>query len=388
MLSRESPQRRTNSLQVQFSTEHRHAIISYMQKKLMLSPQQASINSSLTKGQEHVASQHAKFHFNLPFSVSGQTVVKLPLPNVTLEWGLALLLLNIKISALLVVLKLLLLERSVLVIGRNFEEVTVIASALRDLLDPFIWASAFMPLLPIDMIDFVSAPVPFIAGVVVKSEKNLHDFERDVRVKDALSSGLSIVNLWRKKVRVTSEPEIAELVGNTGGASSKLLCYQKRLEDLAACKGSALMSFRTFFSRGLSFRERLTLQSMRNAIKDVLINLTRISTETPDDWSPFGEHDETGCFFDFSSAKFVESVMFKMLAQFKYLEIMSQTQLFIGYVDNNMHQSLEHSRQLRGAEANFIALWMKFRWGRYRERKQRGATQHEVVPGHSTYSLL
>lgn len=317
-----------------------------------------------------MVSDHTGFVFTLPHSACMQTNVKLPLPNVTLEWGLAILLLNIKISALLVVLKLLLLERSVLVIGRNFEEVTIVASTLRDLLDPFHWASAFMPLLPVDMIDFVSAPVPFIAGVVVKDDKNLHDFERDVRVKDALSSGLSIVNLWRKKVRVTSEPEIAELVGNTGGANPKLLSYQQRLEELAAHECSAFRSFRRFFSHGLSFRERLTLHSMRNHIKKELLSLTSISTETPEDWSPYGDHDETGNFFDFSSAKFVEAVMFKMLSQFKYLEIMSQTQLFVGFVESKRRQSLEFARHLRGAEANFIALWLNFRWKRYAERKR------------------
>jgi hypothetical protein len=79
------------------------------------------------------------------------------------------------------------------------------------------------------------------------------------------------------------------------------------------------------------------------------------------------------------SAKFVESVMFEILAQFKYLEITSQTQLFIGYVDNSWHQTLEHARQLHGAEANFIALWLKFCWGRYRER-ERGVRQESLSP--------
>jgi len=95
---------------------------------------------------EYSEPEESKFDFTLPHSTFGNTTVRLPLPSVTREWGLAMLLLKIKAPALLVVLKLLLLERSVLVVGRNFEEVTICASALRDLLDPFHWASAFIPL--------------------------------------------------------------------------------------------------------------------------------------------------------------------------------------------------------------------------------------------------
>mmetsp|Transcript_3030 Transcript_3030/g.4565 ORF Transcript_3030/g.4565 Transcript_3030/m.4565 type:complete len:1665 (-) Transcript_3030:65-5059(-) len=369
ILSRESPSNRNvDAPPPTFSVDHRHSIIRYLQKKLVLSHQKARMPSENEK--EYIEPEDSKFDFTLPHSTFGNTTVRLPLPSVTREWGLAMLLLKIKAPALLVVLKLLLLERSVLVVGRNFEEVTICASALRDLLDPFQWASAFIPLLPIEMIDFVSAPVPFIAGVVVTNEKEMHHLESDLRVKDAVSSGLSIVNLWRNKVRVTHEPEIAELVGSTCDPTSKLFSYQQRLEDLANQEASVFNSFRIFFTNGLSFRERLTLKCMKNLIKSELSSLTTISTEEPVDWGPYGEYDESSSFFDFSSAKFVEMVMFKMLSKFKYLEIMTQTQLFVGYVESRRNRTLEFAKSLQGAEANFIALWLNCRWKRYLERKR------------------
>ena len=47
---------------------------------------------------------------------------------------------------LLVLLKILLLERSVLVIGSSYEEVSSCTCALLDLLKPYKWVSTFIPI--------------------------------------------------------------------------------------------------------------------------------------------------------------------------------------------------------------------------------------------------
>ena len=63
----------------------------------------------------------------------------LPLPQLTSEWGVATLILRIKLPMLLILLKLILLERSVLVIGSSYEEVSSCTCALIDLLKPYKW---------------------------------------------------------------------------------------------------------------------------------------------------------------------------------------------------------------------------------------------------------
>ena len=70
-------------------------------------------------------------------------------------------------------LQLLLLEYSVLVIGKDGDEVTCATEALSYLLKPYKWSGAFLPSMPYSMIEFVQSPVPFIAGITV-SDLQIH----------------------------------------------------------------------------------------------------------------------------------------------------------------------------------------------------------------------
>merc|ERR1719296_363231 len=110
-------------------------------------------------------------------------VYALPLPQISNEWGVAQLILRFKLPMLLNLLILLLLERSVLIIGENSEDVSSCAFALLDLLKPHKWSSVFLPSLAEDMIDFITSPVPFIAGMVGKDKQSLESIEKDSRVK-------------------------------------------------------------------------------------------------------------------------------------------------------------------------------------------------------------
>merc|ERR1712172_474871 len=83
--------------------------------------------------------------------------VNLPLPQIVSEWGVARLILRIKLPSITILLKLLLLERSVLVLGNSCEEVSSCAFALLELLKPFKWPSIFIPSLSEEMMGFTSA---------------------------------------------------------------------------------------------------------------------------------------------------------------------------------------------------------------------------------------
>ena len=69
-----------------------------------------------------------------------------------------------------------------------------------------------MPLLPREMLDFVSSPVPFIAGTIVENSKRVQDIVRDTSVREAMSNGLSIVNLVTGKLIVTREKGTSEML--------------------------------------------------------------------------------------------------------------------------------------------------------------------------------
>lgn len=153
------------------------------------------------------------FDINLPaFNWVDRMSIHLPLPQVARHWGLSVLFERIRPSCLLATLRLLLIERSVLIIGESSIVASSCACALVDLLRPYKWASTFMPLLPQNMLDFVHSPVPFITGVVVKDRSNANRVEKDHRVVEALSNGLSIVNLISGSVLITKEPGIKTMI--------------------------------------------------------------------------------------------------------------------------------------------------------------------------------
>ena len=106
----------------------------------------------------------------------------LPPPLISHEWGLIRLVHRIKLPNVILLMQLLLLERSVLVIGDNYEEVTACTCSLLDIIDPFKWVSTFIPLLPTEMLGFVCSPVPFIVGCVAENASGLRKIENDTDV--------------------------------------------------------------------------------------------------------------------------------------------------------------------------------------------------------------
>ena len=85
-----------------------------LRDKLYLSPQQAKVNYP-TNGFDHVYNNKETFELNLPFSGAEKMMLPLPLPQISSEYGVARLILRVKVRSLLLCLQHLLLERSILV---------------------------------------------------------------------------------------------------------------------------------------------------------------------------------------------------------------------------------------------------------------------------------
>ena len=120
---------------------------------MYLSPNDKIIKKKLLQGDTsyNIVLEH-NVYVNFP-TVS----LPLPLPQLTSEWGVATLFLKMKEPYhLIILLKLLLIERSVLVVGiDNHEEVTFCTRALLELLKPFQWSNPYISLIPDGAIDFV-----------------------------------------------------------------------------------------------------------------------------------------------------------------------------------------------------------------------------------------
>lgn len=134
-----------------------HEHLEKIQTSIHLSPNQECI--SYPKSElEHICQKRKVFEVTVNSSLP-PIKYTLPLPHMSTEWGLAQLMLKFKLSEVINVLMLLLIERPVLIIGHSHEEVSACTLALKALLRPYSWPNVIIPSLPEDIMDIVSSPV-------------------------------------------------------------------------------------------------------------------------------------------------------------------------------------------------------------------------------------
>jgi len=324
--------------------EFRHKYLRALQTSPMRSCTQYELSS---KSSERTKDTSQSLEFELPtFSTKTTKIIVPPsLPHVAIHWGVAALFARIKASELIHVLKLLLIERSVLVVGQSSDLVTACACAFLELLKPYEWASNFMPLLPTNMIGFVNSPVPFLIGMVVDSKQDTIDLENDGHVIQARAEGLTIVNLSTRTVRFTTEPEIVETIEGCPTPITQVTSIQKKFKPIFK-KSTSLKSFPSFIAGGLSRTELSTIDAIRRVIFEYLKGLAGNIAKNPFGWKSYGKYNDAMDTFDFYPSLFVDSLKKQLqLLTFRlqYLEMMAYSQLFVEFVDVQRRTSLAQS---------------------------------------------
>lgn len=196
------------------------------------------------------------FSIDLPaFDWVTNVRIPLPLPQVAKDWGVAQLFLSLTPDHICSILKLMLIERSILVVGQSSELITSSILALMQLLRPFNWASNCLPLLPLAMLDFVSSPVPFVAGMIICNGIKFSEIIDRDEVTDAVKEGLSVVDFTQGKLLVTKEKGIKKIVEQSPAPVQQLSAFKERLEMLRDEGGSSLASFGAFLKTGLTREE-------------------------------------------------------------------------------------------------------------------------------------
>lgn len=213
-----------------------------------------------------------------------------------------------------------------------------------------------------DMLDFVGSPVPFIAGMIVEGKKHLQSIIHDQGVKEAMMTGLSIVNLVSGKLIVTREQGTSDMLRRSFQLIPELSFYQKRLEMYCKSPSSNLRSFRSFFKHGASRRESLTLQKIKIVVKDHMAQFTVGLRDKPEPWRQYGEFNEAIGAYDFCPDKFIQPLKDHMIFQIQFQEMMAHTQLFLGYVEGLQLAHEKQNLSLSGPAAKLIARWVEFHW--------------------------
>jgi len=287
----------------------------------------------------------------------------LPLPQLSSEYGLATLILRIKLPMLLVLLELLLLEKSIFIIGDSYEEVSACTCAFLDLLKPYKWVSTFIPILPKGMLDIVTSPVPFLVGAVASSETGINDIIADSRVQQEMHDGLSVVNLKKGKVYMTQQDGITSVLVNcisvvqAWNHFNQIHFFQQRLKQLSKKKSSSLSSFKLFFQNGTSPEESLTLCSIRRMIKTNILSLSGVLSKHADGWKKCCNTKPDNEIL-FVPTKITEQLECRL----KFQETFLKTQMVTNYFEDRVKSYLKADKELKEKNGNLIASWLYLKW--------------------------
>jgi len=319
----------------------RHALLDEFQTSLNLNYIQARVKYPSSE-LEHINTKKEMFEYSCESLLFPKISLPLPLPQVMYEWGLGTLVLKFQFRNVVKILMLLLVEKSVLVIGDKAEEVTTCACTLLDLLRPYQWSSVFIPLLPNNMLEFLESPVPFVAGLVLKDRNEEKFLVNDPTVRWAKENGVSILNFVAGKIQFTEEPESIEMLEKYEIMLShlnnfrKMVNYEKRLTEMVESnkENSALLSFEKFFMRGATPHESLILNNLLKIIKKFITNLAG-EIDSHNAWKGYATFDSCTNEFEFCSDLLIEPAMYHV----EFLEKLTQTQHFINSFDRNKTES-------------------------------------------------
>jgi len=128
------------------------------------------------------------------------------------------------------------------------------------------------------------------------------------------------------------------------------------LKALSKNKASALSNFTKFFQTGLTIKESIIISSFKRMIRDHYKNLFDIDFERDDTWKKFSEFDKVTKSHIFYPSKITNIIKL----QYKYLSLMSRTQLFMEFLQKEQDLSLKIQTNINSAR--LIADWLFFRW--------------------------
>jgi hypothetical protein len=175
-------------------------------------------------------------------------------------------------------------------------------------------------------------------------------------------------------------------------------------------------NFKSFFQRGLNPKERLTIHCIKDALHDYLRNLTSVNVSVSvshphgggggdnnihTNWQQYGtmtskgeggDDDNSESHFHFDRAKFMDPRRCQMQCQVQFLEMMTQTQLFLQYVEDQCRTAQHREQRLLQKsrtclQAMMISYWLAPRWRRYAQELQ-DARKRDGNNGNGTVKIV
>ncbi|XP_062209859.1 uncharacterized protein LOC133911580 isoform X1 [Phragmites australis] len=164
-----------------------------------------------------------------------------------------------------------LLEKQIVVVCPNLGVLSSIVLSIIPMIRPFQWQSLLLPVLPRKLIDFLDAPVPFIAGVQHKPP--------DIKIK---GSSLVRINVQKDQVKAYSLPQLPrykELVSNLSPIHARLSCENAlaKRHPIYKCSEVQAEAAWQFLNVMRSYLESLCSDLRFHTITNVQSNNDRVS---------------------------------------------------------------------------------------------------------------
>mmetsp|Transcript_36581 Transcript_36581/g.40846 ORF Transcript_36581/g.40846 Transcript_36581/m.40846 type:complete len:2363 (-) Transcript_36581:201-7289(-) len=128
-------------------------------------------------------------------------------------------------------------ECKILFHSENIADIAMVAEVITALIYPFTWSLPYIPILPLGMIEFVEAPLPYILGIASCNLKKIEDGALDDTVVVDLNEGFSSANCsqgeMRSKAVGSKHPPLlpGSVSVNVSNAVYKLLRAEEEIEE-------------------------------------------------------------------------------------------------------------------------------------------------------------
>lgn len=103
------------------------------------------------------------------YSLPAQSILQIsrPPPNrlPMVDFSYRPLFIFLSVDSILTIFTALCMEMTICVVAKNISVLTPVQEALLSFLYPFVWQGCYIPILPIQMIDILDAPVPLLVGI-------------------------------------------------------------------------------------------------------------------------------------------------------------------------------------------------------------------------------
>jgi len=200
----------------------------------------------------------------------------------------------------------------------------------------------------------VNSPVPFIIGIAVENTKSCQAIENDERVLEAISTGLTCINLSTNSVKFTTETGVVDILKGCPTPKRTLVHAQHKLQKMhSSCH--ALRSFENFIEVGLSEKEISAIDNIRKIVSEYFLGLSDSIGAKKNGWQNFGVSVDEGEAFDFVPSTFVDSLnkqLQSLECRVKFQEIMAYSQLFVEFVDAQRKNDLARKADKTNSNLN------------------------------------